>query len=166
MNLAAIQTWRRPLVRRGGIALLTWAFLLLAPAAAWGQTFSLDWFTIDGGGGTSSGGGYELTGTIGQSDATAAAAMSGGGFSLTGGFWPLSSSCSASVAPDLDHDCDVDAADFTLFEACDSGPAIPLGTGCEGKDFDHDGDVDQVDFAIFQRCYSGENVPANPDCAG
>ena len=43
------------------------ALMLLATAAN-GQ-YSLDWYTIDGGGGRSSGGPYVLTGTIGQPDA-------------------------------------------------------------------------------------------------
>jgi hypothetical protein len=44
----------------------------------------LDWYTIDGGGGTSSGGDYSLSGTIGQPDA---GGMSGGDYDLSGGFW-------------------------------------------------------------------------------
>src|SRR5882724_2984149 len=48
------------------------------------QNYSIDWFTIDGGGGTSSGGQYTLSGTIGQPDA---GTMSGGNFTLDGGFW-------------------------------------------------------------------------------
>ena len=48
------------------------------------QSYAVHWFTVDGGGGVSSGDGYSLRGTIGQADA---GAMSGGGFSLTGGFW-------------------------------------------------------------------------------
>ena len=50
-----------------------------------GQSFSIDWFTIDGGGGISTGGDYALSGSIGQPDA--GAVMSGGAFDLTGGFW-------------------------------------------------------------------------------
>jgi hypothetical protein len=49
------------------------------------QTYSIDWYTIDGGGGTSKGGVYTLSGTIGQPDAHTA---SGGGYTLQGGFWP------------------------------------------------------------------------------
>jgi len=47
--------------------------------------YSISWHTIDGGGGTSSGGPYTLTGTIGQPDA---AWSSGGDYELLGGFWP------------------------------------------------------------------------------
>jgi hypothetical protein len=55
--------------------------------AASAQSFSIEWFTIDGGGGTSAGGDYSLSGSIGQPDA--GATMSGGSFSLAGGFWSI-----------------------------------------------------------------------------
>ena len=51
------------------------------------QSYSIDWYTIDGGGGTSTGGVYSVTGTIGQPDA--GGPMSGGNFSVTGGFWAI-----------------------------------------------------------------------------
>lgn len=59
-------------------------------------TFSLPWFTFDGGGGRSSGSGLEVVGTAGQPDA---GTMSGGEFSLSGGFWhePVAT----DAAPDL-----------------------------------------------------------------
>jgi len=61
--------------------------LALTPLVAQAQTnCSIDWFTIDGGGGTSTGGVYTVSGTIGQPDA---GTMSGGNYSLTGGFWAL-----------------------------------------------------------------------------
>ena len=47
--------------------------------------YRIVWSTIDGGGGTSAGGQYELTGTIGQPDA---GSMSGGQYEVLGGFWP------------------------------------------------------------------------------
>jgi hypothetical protein len=50
------------------------------------QSYSIDWFTIDGGGGTSSNGQYVVSGTIGQPDA---GHMAGGSFSLDGGFWGI-----------------------------------------------------------------------------
>jgi hypothetical protein len=66
-----------------GIILLTLSFRLQAP----GQSFSIDWYKVSGGGGTSTNGLFSLNGTIGQPDA--GAAMSGGDFSLVGGFWAL-----------------------------------------------------------------------------
>lgn len=57
----------------------------LAAAQAWGQQYEIPWHTIDGGGGTSAGGSFSLSGTIGQHDA--GPTMTGGQFALTGGFW-------------------------------------------------------------------------------
>ena len=67
------------------LAVLGAALVFAASSSA--QNYSIDWFTIDGGGGTSSGGPYTLTGTIGQPDA--GETMIGGNYSLTGGFWSL-----------------------------------------------------------------------------
>ncbi len=60
--------------------------LVVTVAIASGQSYSIDWFTIDGGGGTSTGGVYSVSGTIGQPDASGA--LTGGVYSVTGGFWP------------------------------------------------------------------------------
>jgi hypothetical protein len=49
------------------------------------NAFSLSWWTVDGGGGTSQGGDFDLSGTIGQPDGKHL--MSGGKFNLVGGFW-------------------------------------------------------------------------------
>ena len=51
------------------------------------QSYSVDWYKVAGGGGTSTGGTYQVSGTIGQHDASGA--MSGGNYSVTGGFWSL-----------------------------------------------------------------------------
>jgi len=48
------------------------------------QTYTVDWSTIDGGGGTSTEGTYSVSGTIGQPDT---GQMSGGNYSIEGGFW-------------------------------------------------------------------------------
>jgi hypothetical protein len=55
-----------------------------APFAASSQNYSIDWYTIDGGGGTSTGGVYSVSGTIGQPDA---GRMTGASYVLDGGFW-------------------------------------------------------------------------------
>jgi hypothetical protein len=62
--------------------------LLLSAVCVNAQSFTIDWFTIDGGGGTSTGGVYSVSGTVGQPDASAQP-MTGGNFSLIGGFWAL-----------------------------------------------------------------------------
>jgi len=64
---------------------LTVAAALLS-VAAHAQNYTIDWYTISGGGGTSAGGNYSLSGTIGQ---PATATMSGGVYSVTGGFWSI-----------------------------------------------------------------------------
>jgi hypothetical protein len=63
-----------------------------------GQTYSIDWSTIDGGGGTSTGDVYSVTGTIGQPDA---GTMSGGSYTLQGGFWALPLAVQIPGAPTL-----------------------------------------------------------------
>jgi hypothetical protein len=63
------------------------------------QNYSIDWYKIAGGGGTSTGATYQVTGTIGQPDASGA--MTGGNYSLTGGFWSLISVVQTSGAPTL-----------------------------------------------------------------
>ena len=60
--------------------------LALGVVAMSAQQYSIPWSPIDGGGGTSTGGVYSVSGTIGQPDA---GKLSGGNFSLTGGFWSL-----------------------------------------------------------------------------
>ena len=47
----------------------------------------MDWHKLSGGGGTSAGGNFSVSGIIGQPDV--GVAMSGGNFSVTGGFWSL-----------------------------------------------------------------------------
>ena len=60
------------------------------------QDFAIDWLTIDGGGGTSTGGVFSVSGTIGQPDA---GVMSGGSYSLIGGFWGIVAAVQTPGAP-------------------------------------------------------------------
>jgi len=60
------------------------------------QSYAVDWSSIDGGGGTSTGGVYEVSGTIGQPDA---GTMSGGNFTLEGGFWSAITAIQTPGAP-------------------------------------------------------------------
>jgi hypothetical protein len=115
-------------------------FLLIAAAAiAQAQNYSIDWFTIDGGGGTSTGGVYALSGTIGQPDA---GTMTGGSYSLNGGFWSIFA-IQAAGSPRLSVSRSgnsvivswpaADATDFILdrTSTLTGSPAIPWGPAPE-----------------------------------
>ena len=65
---------------RIGTFILGW---LVGCLSAFAQ-YSINWFTVVGGGGTSTGVGFTVSGTMGQPDA---GVMTGGGFRLQGGFW-------------------------------------------------------------------------------
>ena len=67
------------------VRLIRLSGLLMLATMASAQSYSIDWFTVDGGGGTSNGGAYTVSGTIGQPDA---GVLSGGSYTLEGGFWP------------------------------------------------------------------------------
>ena len=75
---------------------LTIGALLLAAAGSLSaeDEWSIDWHAIDAGGVILSDDGnnppqWQLSGTIGQWDATKGRELSGGGWDLTGGFWGL-----------------------------------------------------------------------------
>lgn len=70
---------------RASLRAMPFALLLvvLVPSTSRAQQ-SIPRYTIDGGGGSSSGGSFVLAGTAGQPDA---GLMTGGSFSLAGGFW-------------------------------------------------------------------------------
>ena len=66
--------------------------LALLPASAIPQDYSLDFYTIDGGGEIlmeSDDQRWQLSGTLGQWDSTESLELAGSGYTLTGGFWPV-----------------------------------------------------------------------------
>ena len=91
-GLTPSKTWRR----LAAFWLLTSACCL--PAFA---QYAIDWSTIDGGGGTSTGGVYSVSGTIGQPDA--GGPMTNGQYSVTGGFWALPTAVQTTNAPHSHH---------------------------------------------------------------
>ena len=79
------------------LLLLLWASLLFSSTTiVTAQTYDLSWHTIAGGGGTSTGGAYTVSGTIGQADA---GNLAGGAYSLTGGFWGVITTIQTPGAP-------------------------------------------------------------------
>ncbi len=112
------------------------------------QDYEISRYTIDSGGEMrSTGGDYELSGTIGQPDASE---LSGGTYSLTGGFWfeiPRGDCNADGIVNLLDH------ADFV---PCLDGPDAGLNdSACRCFDFDDDDDIDLLDFAEFQEAFAG-----------
>jgi len=110
--------------------------LAMLPLAFGGEPqpggFDIPWHTIDGGGATfSTGGGFQVGGTIGQPDASSTM-MTGGGFALTGGFWAISGpgivpTCFGDIAPQPSGDSVVNTADLlaviNAWGACPGCPA-------------------------------------------
>jgi len=88
--LAQSKTWR--------IFVAALAFVMFISIAS-AQSYSIDWYKISGGGGSSTGGVYSVSGTIGQHDA--GEQMTGGSYSLTGGFWALISVVQTPGLPNL-----------------------------------------------------------------
>ena len=82
-------TMKRRTLAIVGIALVA-VLAVTFSAIAQSDTFDVPWFSVDGGGGTSTGGEFTLSGSIGQPDA---GTLSGGEFTVRGGFqagsWPL-----------------------------------------------------------------------------
>src|SRR6266571_8710267 len=78
------------------LLILALGVLLAGGATVGAQTYAIDWFTIAGGGGTSTGGVYSVSGTIGQPDA---GVLTGGNYTLTGGFWGVAVAIQEEGAP-------------------------------------------------------------------
>ena len=74
------------LLRQAKWAICVWA-MALAPSA-WAQSYTLDWWTVDGGGGKAAATPYTVDFTTGQPDAGAAV---GGQYAMTSGFWAVMS---------------------------------------------------------------------------
>jgi len=121
---------------------LTLLIIVLVTISMVGADYSISWYTIDGGGGQSSGGQYVLTGTIGQPDA---GYHGGGNYELLGGFW---------VGGPL---CIVEFEDFARFAIywMQSGSGLPADLYPDGF-IDYD---DLLEFANLWLCICPSNWP-------
>jgi hypothetical protein len=110
--------------------------------------YEVRWYTIDGGGGRSSGGDFTLTGTIGQPDA---AWSKGGNYELLGGFWPGGPLCFV----DFEHYARF--AQHWLDKPCNEG-----NNWCGGADLNQLEGVNRVDLKLFVEewlCYCPTGWP-------
>ncbi|MHC4913245.1 MAG: hypothetical protein ACYTE5_09630 [Planctomycetota bacterium] len=114
---------------------LMWLLVSLLSLCSNASEYEICWYTIDGGGGVSSGGGYIVTGTIGQVEGGRSAV---GGYDVLGGFWPAGPLCTV----EFHHYARF--ADYWLFSGCDAGK-----DWCGRADLDQMGDVDGVDLGLF-----------------
>jgi len=118
--------------------------LVFVAAGVFGQSggqYELSWSTIDGGGGRSTGGGYELVCTIGQPDADWTEV---GSYEVLGGFWPGGPLCM------------VDFGDFANFAVhWLETPCSELNDWCSGADLNHMDDVDFADLDVFVESWLG-----------
>jgi len=99
----------------------------LLPIIGFSQQYSIDWYKVSGGGGTSAGGVYSVSGTIGQPDA--GATLSGGNFSLDGGFWGGVTAVQTPGAPLLTITLNSQLSTVTI-----SWPSPSTGFGLEQSD--------------------------------
>ncbi len=125
---------------------------------------SISWYTMDGGGGTSTGGSFTVSGTIGQPDASGP--LTGGTFTVSGGFWAaiVSGACNpADIAgsgatyingtTDIGADNQLSIDDFIIFLA-----AFSDATGCPGT-----APCNPADIAGSGATYTAGTVDVGPD---
>ena len=114
---------------------ILWSMCVLLFSLPVCADYEINWHTIDGGGGTSSGGAYIVRGTAGQPEA---GVMAGGSYELLGGFWPGGPLCFV----DFEHFARF--AEYWLDAPCNAG-----NDWCGGADLDQLGDVDGTDLGLF-----------------
>ena len=132
---------------------LTAVLALMAGVVLAGQ-FDLSWSSTDGGGGSSEGGAFALSGTIGQPDA---GRMSGGTFAITGGFWAVPAS-GGGCTRDPEWLCDGDVDGDGQVNPVDAGLVqVAFGSIHEqalcNYDLDCDGQINPVDSGIVQSLF-------------
>jgi len=126
--------------------------LIIGTSVALANDFEITSYTIDGGGGYSAGGGFELEGTIGQPDA---GFMSGGDFDLDGGFWPQTILPACACLGDMNGDGARDGGDIQQFVEC-----LVNGGSCSCANVDGATGIDESDTAAFvSSLLSGATCP-------
>ncbi|MHC4657994.1 MAG: dockerin type I repeat-containing protein [Planctomycetota bacterium] len=153
----------RKAARIGSVMIVCFvAFFISAAFAQTGGQYELSWSTIDGGG-TSTGGSYILSGTIGQPDAAYSA---GGGYEVFGGFLPYLPTCWSSYEcagqPFGDATCNgvVNIDDLSALQAA-WGMSGPYAAPYCCADFTQDGQVNLDDLAALKAGWGGSgHIPS------
>ncbi len=104
---------------------------------------SINWFTVDSGGGALAGGAFTLGGTIGQPDAFGT--LSGGAFTVIGGFWTVQTR--PPCAADFNLDGSVDFFDYLDF-------VDAFSSANPSADFNGDSVIDFFDYLDFVDSFS------------
>ncbi len=115
--------------------------MLWSPAPVFSQNFDLNWYSVNGGGGLSTGGDFALMSTIAQPEA---GSMAGGDFALTGGYMAASDPVCACPA-DMDGSGQRSGNDIQAFVAC----ILSTGTNCGCADLDGDGVFGMTDVTLL-----------------
>lgn len=131
----------------------------LVPALAAGD-FTIDWWTVDGGGEMfTTGGDFELSGTIGQHDA-GSVVLTGGSFELIGGFWLGAGAGPQFGLGDLNCDGAVNAFDIDPFVLALTSPAAyqVAFPDCDINlaDINSDGEINAFDIDPFVELLTGD----------
>lgn len=121
------------------------AALMIVTAA---NALDLSWHTFDGGGGTSTGGDFALSGTAGQPDA---GVLAGGNFQLIGGFWTGSASAPEGCIGDLDGDGMIGVSDLSILLS-----NLGLPGGPADGDLDGNGTVGLEDLSLILAIFGTE----------
>lgn len=124
-------------------ALSITALLSLGQTKLLGGGYTIDWHTLDGGGiSNSTGGTFQLSGTIGQPDAATQPPLTGGSWSVLGGFWSVTEVC--TCLGDLNGDGAKNGEDIQKFLSC-----LVSGDACSCADVDQLGGVSVNDVSVF-----------------
>lgn len=128
------------------IRIMSWCIFVVVVAlvSSVDAEYDLSRYMIDGGGGTSSGGNYTLTGTIGQYDAAYSQA---GDYEILGGFWPGELPCSTNNPP------------VASPSATPASGTAPLNVQFTANASDPDGDTLTYDWDFGDGEFSTEQDP-------
>jgi hypothetical protein len=144
---------------------LTGIVIIMSATSVTAQNYSIDWYVIGSGGGTSQNSNYQLSGTIGQ---PIVGISSSPDYSLEAGFW-----VSNSIAGGCSY-IDGDANNNGAFNGIDvtysvtyfkGGPLPPYSCDCNGSTWYVAGDVNGncqfngIDVSYMVSYFKGGNAP-------